>query len=43
MKKRNTIGFWWERLGEKPLTRPRHRWKDNIETELKETELYGIY
>jgi len=39
MKKRNIIGLWWERLGEKLLSTPRHRRKDNIEMELKETEL----
>jgi hypothetical protein len=24
------IGFWWGNLRERPLGRPRRRWKDNI-------------
>jgi len=30
-------GFWWGKPeGKRPLGRPRHRWKDNIEMDLQE-------
>ena len=30
-------GYWWGNLREKrPLGRPRHRWEDNIKTDLQE-------
>jgi hypothetical protein len=30
------IGFWWESQKERSLGRPRHRWEDNIKTDLRE-------
>jgi len=30
------IGFWWGNLRNIPGGRPRHRWKDNIQTYLQE-------
>ena len=30
-------GFWWGKPeGKRPLGRPRHRWEDNIEMDLRE-------
>jgi len=29
-------GFWWGNLRERALGRPRHRWEDNIKTDLQE-------
>jgi len=28
------VNFGWNAKGKKPLGRPRHRWKDNIRTDL---------
>jgi len=30
--------FWLKTWKEKPLTRPRHRWEDNIRMDLREIE-----
>jgi hypothetical protein len=30
------VGFWWESQKERPLGRPRRRWKDNIKMDCKE-------
>jgi hypothetical protein len=29
--------------GKRPLGRPRHRWEDNIKTDLSEIGIYGAY
>jgi hypothetical protein len=35
------IGFWWESRGRRALGRPRHRWEDNIQTDLR-YEVWGV-
>ena len=35
-------GFGWKTEGKKPPGRPRHRWEDNIKTNLKEIEWKGV-
>jgi hypothetical protein len=37
------IGFWWGKLRETPLGRPRHRWDDNIKMDLQEVGCGGMY
>ena len=29
-------GFWWGKVRKEPLGRPRHRWEDNIKTDLQD-------
>jgi len=29
------MGIWWGNLRERGLTRPRHRWEDNIKMDLQ--------
>jgi hypothetical protein len=29
-------GFWWGKLRERPMWRPRRRWEDNIKMDLQE-------
>jgi hypothetical protein len=36
------IRFWWESQKERPLGAPTHRWKDNIEIDLRETGWDGM-
>ena len=33
--------FWWGKLRENPLGRPRHRWEDNIKMNLQEVGCGG--
>ena len=35
-------GFWWGILRERPLGRPRHRYDDNIKTDLQEVGCEGM-
>jgi hypothetical protein len=34
--------FWWGNLKERPLGRPRRRWKDNIKLDLQELKFGGM-
>jgi hypothetical protein len=34
-------GFGWEAIGKRPLRRPRRRWEDNIEMDLREIGIDG--
>jgi hypothetical protein len=34
--------FWWGKLKERQLERPRHRWEDNIKMDLQEVECGGM-
>jgi hypothetical protein len=37
------VGYWWEReKGRDHYERPKHRWVDNITTDIRETEWGGI-
>jgi len=37
LRREGCIGSWWgNRGGKRPLGRPRHRWMDNIRTDLQE-------
>jgi hypothetical protein len=43
-RRETCTGFWWEsrREGKRPLGRPRPRWEDGIEMDLRETG-WGVW
>ena len=36
-------GFWWGNVRKRPLGIPRHRWENNIKTDVQEVGCRGMY